>query len=42
MTEHAEKLIVSGCIALLGALAIGIKAVDAANAWVKRKKRLSL
>lgn len=42
MTEHAERLIVNGVIAALGILAVGIKAADAANAWVRRKERLSL
>lgn len=39
MTEHAERLIVNGVIAGLGVLAIGIKAIDAANAWLRWRNR---
>ena len=38
MSAKAEQIIVNGAIALLGALAIGIKALDAANNWVQRKE----
>ena len=38
MTNKAEQLIVNGVIAVLGGLAIAIKAIDAANAWVRHKK----
>ena len=38
MTNKAEQLIVNGVIAVLGALAIGIKVADAANNWVRRKE----
>lgn len=35
MQRKTEQLLINGCIATLGALAVALKAVEWANAWVK-------
>lgn len=35
MTKRAENLIVNGAIAALGATALVLKGIEAANAWVR-------